>query len=180
MEFSNFFDSLPVLETGNLKLRAFEDKDMPEYQAIVKNERVQQYLCGGVKVLNSSEDAAKWLQRVNVEFIENSSRLIWCIEHDDKAIGRIELKNFYRDAMADVAYFLDDKYWNRGFATEAVTKVSEFAFQLLKLHRIQALVLPENAASIKALRKSGFVEEGVLRNFPFGSGYFDVVTMSKI
>ena len=49
--------------------------------------------------------------------------------------------------------------------TEAVKLVSRFAFDTLRLHRIEAACIPENARSIRVLEKAGFRREGLLRSF---------------
>ena len=51
----------------------------------------------------------------------------------------------------------------RGIMTEAVRLVVSYAFHDLKLHRIEAGVMPHNVASIKVLEKAGFHQEGISR-----------------
>ncbi|NLN46598.1 MAG: GNAT family N-acetyltransferase, partial [Clostridiaceae bacterium] len=41
-------------------------------------------------------------------------------------------------------------------------------------------VLPENAASLRVLEKSGYEREGLLRNYPFGKEIHDAVMLSII
>ena len=49
--------------------------------------------------------------------------------------------------------------------TEAVKLVSHFAFDTLRLHRIEAACIPDNARSIRVLEKAGFRREGLLRSY---------------
>jgi ribosomal-protein-alanine N-acetyltransferase len=48
---------------------------------------------------------------------------------------------------AEVGYVLNPEYWGKGIATEALTKVLEFGFDQLKLHRIEAKFIKENERS---------------------------------
>jgi ribosomal-protein-alanine N-acetyltransferase len=48
----------------------------------------------------------------------------------------------------------------------------QYGFEGLGLNRIEAFVMPENLASMNALRKLGFREEGVLREYGFWKGQF--------
>ena len=65
--------------------------------------------------------------------------------------------------FADLSYFIgDSQYLNQGYATEAITTVCKFAFNILELHRVQASCLEDNNPSKKALLKSGFPLDGVL------------------
>lgn len=65
----------------------------------------------------------------------------------------------------EVGYNLLPQYWNQGYATEITKGLIKYAFERLECERIEALVLQINKASCKVLEKSGFVLEGVLRNF---------------
>ena len=64
-----------------------------------------------------------------------------------------------------VGYNLLPKYWNQGYATEITKELIKYAFECLEFERIEALALQINKASCKVLEKSGFLLEGVLRNF---------------
>lgn len=47
--------------------------------------------------------------------------------------------------------------------TEAVKLIVDFAFHELKLHRIEAGVMPRNLGSMRVLEKAGFHKEGIAR-----------------
>ncbi|MFD2331074.1 GNAT family N-acetyltransferase [Cohnella sp. GCM10020058] len=64
-----------------------------------------------------------------------------------------------------LGYDLKPNYWNRGIASEAVRAVLDFSRTFIGPHRIQAEVHPENAASLKVLKKLGFQEEGLLKHY---------------
>lgn len=49
--------------------------------------------------------------------------------------------------------------------TSAVLLILDFAFQYLRLHRIEAACLPHNEPSIGLLRKCGFEQEGRARGY---------------
>jgi len=64
---------------------------------------------------------------------------------------------------AEIWFKLHSKYWNKGFATEAVNRVLHFSFIDLKLHRIEAGCAVENIASRRVLEKVGMIKEGHCR-----------------
>lgn len=82
--------------------------------------------------------------------------------------------------VAEVSYYIWEKYWGNGFAVEALSSVVEFGFNELKLERIQAILDQRNTASEKVLIKAGFEKEGVLRKYPLGKGIADVYMFAKI
>jgi ribosomal-protein-alanine N-acetyltransferase len=82
--------------------------------------------------------------------------------------------------MADIAYYLSKNYWNQGIMSEAAQEVVRFGFEELGLHRIQTTVLPENIHSLKILKKIGFVEEGLLRQYNHGKEFKDTIMLSML
>lgn len=56
-------------------------------------------------------------------------------------------------------------YWGKGIMSEAMQGVINFSKTQISPNRIQAEVYPENIASLKLLKKLGFQEEGLLRQY---------------
>ncbi len=77
------------------------------------------------------------------------------------------LNNVRRGVTQAVAlgYWLGAQYTGRGLMTEAVCAAATFAFDRLRLHRIEAACLPHNAASIAVLERAGFTREGLARRY---------------
>jgi ribosomal-protein-alanine N-acetyltransferase len=90
-----------------------------------------------------------------------------CRFTDDAIIGTINLSQIFRRSFqnAYLGYALGAEYTGQGFMTEAVHQVLRFAFDDLKLHRIEANVQPTNRSSIAVLKRSGFTKEGFLRRY---------------
>lgn len=88
-------------------------------------------------------------------------------QDNDALVGGITLNNIVRGAgqMATLGYWLDEGETRQGFMTEAALLACQFGFSALKLHRIQAGTLPENAASQKVLLNCGFRGEGIARKY---------------
>jgi len=69
----------------------------------------------------------------------------------------------------------------RGYGTEAVKLLVEFAFRDLNLHRVWLRVFRSNVRALKTYAAAGFVREGVMRDAAFVDGRFeDVVVMRKL
>ena len=77
---------------------------------------------------------------------------------------------------AVIGYELHPQFWRQGYARESVRAIVEAAFAGLlacgPLHRIQADVVPGNAASEQLLLTLGFKEEGLRREAGFWKGGF--------
>lgn len=85
----------------------------------------------------------------------------------DLVIGQVALSEIVWGAFrsAFLGYKLDGAWQGRGCMTEAVSMIVGFAFGELELHRIEANVMPRNAASLRVLKKNGFYEEGLARAY---------------
>ena len=70
---------------------------------------------------------------------------------------------------ARISYAIFNNYWKHGYGKEAVQGTIDYAFRRLKLHRLEAEILPHNHASVALVRGLGFRFEGVRR----GAVYFD-------
>ncbi len=61
-------------------------------------------------------------------------------------------------------------HWGQGLATEAAQALVAFGLEQMQLARIEAVCLPENAASARVLQKAGMQYEGLLRNYQVWRG----------
>lgn len=93
---------------------------------------------------------------------ESDECLLICRSSDNAICGAVNLSQIFRKSFqnAYLGYYLFEKYTGGGLMTEAVQLTLRFAFKVLKLHRIEANVQPENAPSIAVLRRCGFTKEG--------------------
>ncbi|MCA0424937.1 MAG: GNAT family N-acetyltransferase [Proteobacteria bacterium] len=84
-----------------------------------------------------------------------------------RLVGGLTLGNIRRGAAQSgtIGYWMGVAHAGKGIMSRAVVAVSRLAFGPLRLERIEAACLPENAVSIHLLEKAGFQREGVARNF---------------
>ena len=66
---------------------------------------------------------------------------------------------------AFLGYKLDENYINQGYMTMAISMIVSYAFDELHLHRIEANVMPRNKASLRALEKNHFENEGLSKHY---------------
>lgn len=87
--------------------------------------------------------------------------------NDSRIIGTIALTNVIRGVFLScfLGYQLDEEQVNRGYMTEAAKRTVRFAFEDLGLHRVEANIIPRNAASRAVAEKSGFAAEGISREY---------------
>ena len=78
-------------------------------------------------------------------------------------MGVIELR--LSPPKADFGYILGQKFWGRGFATEAPSGVVAWVMTQPSIFRIWATCHPDNVASASVLRKVGLTLEATLANW---------------
>ena len=131
----------------------------------------------------------KWsIKKIKI-FITNikktSNDLFYAIISRDegKHIGNIKIGPINKNHnYAEVGILIGDKSsWNKGFATEALKLIVDYAFNKLKIHKLNAGIYANNISSIKAFEKAGFLIEGVKKRQYFYNGtYIDCVLVGII
>jgi [ribosomal protein S5]-alanine N-acetyltransferase len=86
---------------------------------------------------------------------------------DNALVGGLTLANIRRGVAqaASLGYWMGKPYVRQGYMTASVHAVITFAFNTLRLHRLEAACIPTNNASIRLLEKTGFVREGYARDY---------------
>lgn len=86
---------------------------------------------------------------------------------DGRLVGGIGLSNVRRGVAesGSLGYWIGERFARQGYMTAGLDLVLRFAFERLRLHRVEAACLPHNAPSRRLLLKSGFREEGYAREY---------------
>lgn len=172
MQIEEIFDNLPKLKTNRLILRKmtlYDSQDMYEYAS---DPEVTKYVIWDYH--KSIDDSISFLKSI-IKKYENMEVSGWGIEYknNNKFIGTCGYVLWVpTHSLAEIAYALSRKYWERGLMTEAVKEVVKFGFEKMNLNRIYARCMVENVGSYKVLEKAGMKFEGVLREQMFIKGAF--------
>ncbi|MEM8893138.1 MAG: GNAT family N-acetyltransferase [Bacteroidota bacterium] len=94
-------------------------------------------------------------------------------------IGLVPHGDIYRHTI-EMGYWLGEDHWGKGYATEAIGLITNYAFDELNKRKIFSCVYAENTGSIRALEKNGFETEAILKDQVFKLGRFqDEQRMAK-
>lgn len=93
--------------------------------------------------------------------------LPYVIEVDGRFRGQLTIGNVAHGALqsAWIGYWVSSEVTGGGVATGALALGLDHCFGPVGLHRVEATVRPENAASRRVLAKAGFREEGLLKRY---------------
>jgi len=85
----------------------------------------------------------------------------------DELLGGLTLGGIRRGVAqaATLGYWMGAPHAGNGRMTRAVAAVARFGFDSLRLHRIEAACIPDNAPSIALLERNGFQREGFARAY---------------
>jgi ribosomal-protein-alanine N-acetyltransferase len=93
---------------------------------------------------------------------EDFELLLLCRRGDDAILGFFNLSQIFRGPFlnAYLGYAVGQPYAGQGYMTEGIELVLHHAFGALGLHRLEANIQPNNAASIALAKGAGFRLEG--------------------
>jgi [ribosomal protein S5]-alanine N-acetyltransferase len=89
------------------------------------------------------------------------------IEIDGVLVGQVTVNNVVRGSaqFASIGYWIDQDHAGRGLMTRAVAMAIDHCFFVLKLHRVDVAIRPENTASLRVVEKLGITEYGFAPRF---------------
>ena len=167
----------PTLATKRLRLRQFEPRDVEGLHACFGDADAMRYW--NFPPCQTEEESARWLNILE----KNTSPyefLAWAVadKRSDRCIGMVNYHHREaRNRRLEIGYILAPAQQRRGLMTEAMQALLTYCFEELAVHRVQALIHPDNAASIALATRLGFrCEGGPLRDYwRVGDGYMDVM-----
>lgn len=169
------------IEGKNICLREIQISDVKKnYYNWMRDPEVNQYL---------ESRFEKWSVRRLKNYVKeikiNRDNFFWAIilKETGRHIGNIKLGPINRKhGFADLGIIIGEKpYWGKGFATEAITLVADYAFKKLKLNKLTAGAYANNIGSVKAFKNVGFLIEGIRkRQYLYNKKYVDGVLLGCI
>lgn len=106
-----------------------------------------------------------------------------CLKENDAEIGICGFDKIdYINRVATYGIFIGDKeHWGKGYGSEALLLLCEYAFNKLNLNKVKLTVYSFNQRAIKAYEKCGFKITGVEPEEAFIDGkYHDVFYLSLL
>lgn len=96
---------------------------------------------------------------------KSPNHFVWMIEQEGKLVGVINSAAGRHPKLFQGGYWVHPNAWGKGAASAALLLVKDFLLNECEAKRIQAVVEPHNAASIRVLEKCGYRQEGLLKQF---------------
>lgn len=168
----NLFHSL---EGENICFKALSKSDAQDIHSYASDESVSRFI--GWRLMK--EFVETMLKR------ESDGTHLYAsviIKSTQEIIGTAMIFNFDEEAkQAEIGYVFHKDHWGKGYGSECVALMSDFAFESLNLHKLHASVVNANIGSARILEKNKYELEGRLKdNFFIEDKYYDGLLFGRI
>lgn len=148
-----------VFESNNIVFVKINEKLINEYLDLVNTPSIQDLVNSKRKVI-SLEKELEWIKSK----IENNDYVFSMLEKDTNMfIGNVELMD-YDGESAELAISITEGMQNKHYGQEAITIMINYAFNVLGLEQLNAVVFSHNERSLHCLEKYGFVKYKEVKN----------------
>ncbi|HNZ81480.1 MAG TPA: GNAT family N-acetyltransferase [Bacteroidales bacterium] len=169
------------LQNEQLRLRSPEPEDLEFLYRCENDTSLWQY--GSTLSPFSKYALHQYISQAEQNiFVSRQLRFMIDSKKDDCVVGTIDLYDFdpYHN-RAGVGILIDKAYQRRGYATQALKLLIEFAFGFLHIHQLYAYIPTENSDSLALFSKLGFEQSGVLKDWNMGlDKYKDIAVFQLI
>jgi len=156
---------IELLETERLIIRTYKNSDLPEYHKLLSDKR-NMYFLDDIATSSYEESQESLTNAIMMNSSGKARRLCITLKEsgDDKLIGSVGYEVAATTPLGKIAdpmgWFIMPEFQNKGYVTEAVYRVLEFAFQQDDCVRVVTGCYSDNAPTQKVMDKTGFRKEG--------------------
>ena len=168
--------TLPAFETRRLVLRSIEEGDAQGLHAAYGDAEAMRFWDAPPSV-----DVAETASRIRQTLaVERRWHGMWAIVA--RSGGFAGMINYHavdpRNRRLALSWIVAPAFWRQGLMTEAAEAVLAHCFSAMEMHRIEALIEPENTASRRLATRLGFTQESdLLRDRLYVGGQYRNILM---
>jgi ribosomal-protein-alanine N-acetyltransferase len=158
-----------TFHTKDFSLVPIKASDIHNIYEGLSDPEVTQYYDVHFSTLEATQEQMLWYDTLQKE----GTGIWWGIHQNQTheflgAVGFNNLNATHR--RAEIGFWLLKRHWGKGIFKTLMPKLFEIGFTTLQLHRIEAYVLDTNTKCKRALSKTNFTFEGLLRDYEIKKG----------
>lgn len=171
-----------TIHTDRLVLRKFTLSDVDAvYQNWTSDKKVAQYV--NWETHKNVEETKGVVQHWVDEYEKGSYNWVVALADTGELIGSISvIRMSGKHRNCEIGYCYGSRYWNKGYATEALKAVVDYMLDACEMHIVEAKHNSLNPASGRVMEKAGMEKEAVLKERRYDAGtdtYCDLVCYCK-
>ncbi|UMB60617.1 GNAT family N-acetyltransferase [Lutibacter sp. A80] len=171
---------MAILSGKHINLRALEPTDLEFLFSTENNEDFWEV--SSTQLPFSKYILQQYIENAHQDIYEAKQyRFVICNEKDTP-IGLIDLFDFDpQHRRVGIGIIILPKYQNKGYASDALEMVIEYAFTYLSVHQIYANIMSTNLKSIALFEKNNFKKVGIKKDWLYSnSSYKDEILYQLI
>ena len=154
---------VPTLQHGLITRRKPEERDIVPLYEGVQDPIIPKFT--RIPANYQMANAEHYVRERSPNGFSMRTELQLVLEYDGKFAGALSFHTLVlEDAKAEIGYWLTADVRGKGVATAATKLMTQYGFETIGFHRIEALVVESNKPSLKVLANAGYQQEGVLRD----------------
>ena len=168
---SDWRQMLPVLTGSMATLRELRISDAPSLLAMLSTQEVGRFISPPPTTVEGFERFIAWTHR---ERAAGNYACFAVVPHGmDTAIGIFQIRQLEPGfGTAEWGFAIGSEFWGTGVFMDGARLVVDFAFEVIKVHRLEARAAILNGRGNGALRKLGAMQEGILRKSFLRNGQY--------
>lgn len=148
----------PAATTADFTFRPWVQADAPRYRAMLDNPRLWHYLPESHPQPLTEAMALALIELTSID----SRQQALAVVHDGQPIGQCLLRlhePFAGKRTAEVAYWLAEEHWGKGWMTRILPAFVAHCFQQFEVEVLEAWIRADHAASARVAQRSGFCRD---------------------
>lgn len=155
-----------TIETKRLILRKLEISDLEQvYNNWCSDPKVTKYVTWD---MHKNIEQTKEYINFKLGLYEKDYRFDWVvvIKETNEVIGEIDaVKQSLNYNLVELGYCYGSKYWNNGYATEALSAVIKYLKEVALVEKVTACHISTNPASGRVMQKAGMKYDATLKEY---------------
>lgn len=150
-------ENIPSIDLGDIKLRKISIDDYKDMYEYASDDEVTKTL--SFNSHKNEEESKETIKKFFLTRSDNGTPAAHAIvdKSSGKMIGTCDVfKVNWENEVCEIGYVINRNYWGKGYMTLACRAVMNFAFEYLKLSKIEIGHYKDNIGSQRVIEKCGF------------------------